>query len=73
MELSEVTKVEVLTSAKEVNEYLPLGWKFIGFYTTCYDTIGAAAYHQTPHYVMAWIGEKPLYPPEPVYPGVTII
>lgn len=73
MELSDVTKVNELTSFNDVNDYLALGWKFIGYYTTCYDVSGPAANHQTPHYVMVWTGEKPVYPPEPVYPGVTII
>lgn len=73
MELSDIAKVEELSSYTETNDYFSLGWKLLGFYTTCYDTEGPAVSHQTPHYVLAWHGEEPKYPQRPKYtfPGVT--
>lgn len=73
MKLSEISKVEELTSHADLNEYLALGWKVMGFYTTCYDDYGPAANQQTPHYVVAWCGDEPKYPKKPkyIYPGVT--
>lgn len=65
LELTEVTKVEDLTTKEEANEYLRLGWKLINTYTRCYDTDGPAVKHQTPHFVMAWFGADPQYPENP--------
>lgn len=65
MNLADVTKVEDFIYKTTVNTYLDLGWKLIGFYTTCYDTESPRCYHQTGHYVIAWVGDNPKYPPEP--------
>lgn len=63
MELSEITKVVDLTSNKDANEYLALGWKTIGFYTTAYADFPGST--QTPHYVLGWAGDDPQYPEKP--------
>lgn len=63
MELSEITKVVELTSYKDVNEYLDLGWKAVGFYLTAYADFPGST--QTPHYVLACVGNNPQYPKKP--------
>ena len=62
MELTDVTRVETLTSSAEVNKYLDLGWKLINTYTTAYDTIGPGCNHLTIHFVIAWVGPDPQFP-----------
>ena len=62
MELSAVTKVEVLSDYREVNRYLALGWFLASLYTTAYDTEGPGIHYQTQHYVMCWAGDNPQYP-----------
>ena len=62
MDLSTVTKAEVLNSPKEVNKYLALGWVLASLYTTAYDTEGPGVHHHTQHYVMCWAGDDPQYP-----------
>lgn len=52
-----------LMSYKTANEYLKLGWVSDGSYTTCYDTSGISAAHQTRHYCLYWDKES-----EPVHP-----
>lgn len=63
MELSEITKVVELTNYNDVNEYLDLGWKTIGFYTTAYADFPGST--QTPHYILMWVGSNPHYPEKP--------
>lgn len=63
MELSEVTKVIDLTSDKDVNEYLGLGWKIISVYATAYADYPGSS--QTQHYVIGWAGANPKYPENP--------
>lgn len=66
MEMAEITKVEDLTNADQVNAYLDLGWKILGYYTTVADEFGPYSRHLTPHFVMVWVGAEPQYPPKPV-------
>ena len=63
MDFMDVTQVIELTSAADVNKHLALGWKLVNVYTTAYDTMPPGCYHQTSHYVLAWTGENPQYPP----------
>ncbi len=68
MEFTEITKMEEFTSLETVNKYLALGWKVVNIYTTAYDTQYPGCVHQTTHYVLAWLGGVPQYPPKgPVY------
>ena len=60
MELSEVSKVIDITSQKDVNEYLDLGWKLISVYATAYADYPGSS--QTQHFVMGWVGADPKYP-----------
>lgn len=62
LDLSEITRVEDLTSSEDVNAYLAIGWKILNTYTRTYDTEGPAVKHQTLHIVMAWCGADPQYP-----------
>ena len=64
MELTSVTKVEVLQRSVKVNEFLDLGWKLLDTYKTAYDTEGPGVNHQTMNYVLGWVGDNPKYPPE---------
>lgn len=68
MEMAEITRLEELTSIKDANAYLALGWKLLTHYTTAYDTEPPRCNHQTAHYVMAWSGAEPKYPPAPEHP-----
>lgn len=63
MKLTEITKLEEFTSIDKVNKHLEIGWKVVQLYTTAYDTEPPRCAHQTAHYVLAWFGENPQYPP----------
>lgn len=73
LELNEITRVEDLTSSEDVNAYLELGWKILNTYTTAYDTIGAGASNLTMHFVMAWTGADPKYPPRTEHPSIGLV
>ena len=71
MELSEITKVDLLSRVDDVNAYLALGWKILNTFTACFDTEGPACKHQALYFAMAWYGPNPQYPEKSTIPGIT--
>ena len=72
MELKDIIKLESFSSEETANKYLDLGWKIVNIYNTAYDTQPPGCAHQTPHYVVAWFGENPTYPPKDPEWGIVI-
>lgn len=62
MELSKMTKIEVMESHVEANKYLALGWLWVSFYLTAGFSPYPGAVNSVPHYVLGWPGDNPQYP-----------